>query len=193
MDIYDISNRTGVSIRTLKKLEKFGVLDAEKSRNPAIQKIKHNLKRGNPLTAAQQFHLVKNPKDMKYLQDWEIAVQMCLDDLGDVMHEKMPWDISVNAGLAGKKDMEAADLLAQWFCNFIDRNPAFADGASRNHAYLAVRMLADIPEKFLYLTLPLVAQAMWNCRRTKRMAGYWHIDAKTRRTLYHRKAQDFDL
>lgn len=193
MDIYDISNKSGVSIRTLKKLEKFGVLNVQKSQNPTIQRIKGNLKRGNPLTAEQQFHLVKNPKDLKLLLNWEFQIQAELDELGNVMQEKMPWEISVNAAFAGKRDMGAADLLAKWFCDFIDRNPAFSDGANRNHTYMAVRMLADIPDKYLHHTLPLIAQVMWNCRRTKRMVGYWHIDPKTRRTLYHRKANRFDL
>lgn len=193
MDIYELSNKSNVSIRTLRKIEKFGVLNIQKSKNPIIDEMKKNLNHGNRLTAVQQLHLVKNPKDAKLLLRWEDEVQVYLDALGDVMREKMPWDISANAAFAASRDMEAADNLAQWFCNFIDRNPAFANGANRNHAYLAVRMLADIPDHLLHLTAPVVSQAMWNCRRTKRMAGYWHIDPKTRRTLYHRPAGVLDL
>lgn len=193
MDVYELSDKSGVSIRTLRKIEKFGVLNLQKSKNPVIDKIKKNLKHGNRLTAEQQFHLVKNPKDAKLLLRWEDEVQDCLNGLGDVMREKMPWEISANAAFAASKDMAAADRLAKWFCNFIDRNPAFADGRSHDHAYMVVRMLADIPDNLLHLTAPVVAQAMWNTRRTKRMAGYWHIDPKTRRTRYHRPTGSFDL
>lgn len=193
MDIYDLADKSGVSLRTLKKLEKLGALNLPKPKKPIIQKIKHNLKRGNPLTAEHLLHLVKNPEDVKLFRAWEYIIQDYLEELGDAMQEKMPWHISAESSFAGNRDMEAAEKLAKWFCRFIDSSPAFADGASCNHAYLAVRMLADIPDNLLYQSLPVAARAMLNCRKTKTMAGYWHTDPKTRRTRYHRKALTFDL
>lgn len=192
MDIYDISEKTGVAVRTLRKIDKCGYLKVIKSKNPIIDQMKENLRKGNRLTAIQQLHLVQNPKDVKLLARWEFEATEILAKLGNVSQEAMPWQIAHNADLAASKNKEAADKLAHWFCNFIDGNPAFANGASCDHAYLVVRMLFDVPEHHLEHLAKIAQRAMWNCRGTKRMAGYYHTDSK-RRTRYHRPTKMLDL
>lgn len=192
MDIYETHIKSGVSLKKLKDLEKLGVLNVQRSKNPLIDKMKMNLNKGNRLSAEQQLHLLKNPNDAKLLLRWEYEVSACLKALGDVEKEKMPWPIAAKIDLAAAKHNDAVQYLAEWLCNFIDENPAFANGASRDYAYLAVRIFADVPDLHLKLIISRAFAAIWNCRKTKRMTGYWHLDTK-RRVRYHRPAKYHNL
>ena len=60
-DIYHIHNQTGVSIRTLKKLEKTGFLKASICENPVLSKIDSTLRKGNRISAIDLAYLVENP------------------------------------------------------------------------------------------------------------------------------------
>lgn len=192
MNIYDIAEATGLSLRTLRKIDAYGFLIVEKSENPIVDDIMKNLHKGNRLTASQLLHLVKCPKDVKLLDRWKYDVRKYLDILGDPMQEKMPWSIAVSASLANNGDKDSKDKLAHWFCNFIDMNPAFENGASCDYAFLVVRMLADVPEIHLAHLAKIARTVMRNCRRGQRMVGYYHTDPK-RHLRFHRCKKDFDL
>lgn len=192
MDIDGIAEKSGLSVGWLKKLDKLGYLIVDRPKNPIVDKIKNNLRKGNRLTAEQLLHLAKCPDDINLLHRWEYEVQGCLNTLGDPMQEKMPWMLAHNADLSASRDKEAAEKLARWFRDFIDGHPQFENGASCDYAHLVVRMLADVPEHQLEYIVKIARAAMWNCRRGQRMAGYYHTDAKGR-LRFHRPAKAFDL
>lgn len=193
MNIYQIAEQTGVSLRILKKLEKLGYLNVSETENPTVEKIRQNLRRRNPLSAEQQLYLLKNPSAMEFLEDWDYVIEDYLNLLGNVIEERMPWRTAASIVSSGDNDKEATGRVAAWICDFIDQNSAFAKGATCEHTYLAVRMLADIPDNLLHMSVTTIRQAMKNCRRTKIMKGYWHTDPVKKRTIYHRPTMMFDL
>lgn len=174
-DIYKISEITGLSIRTLNRLDKYGFLRVTKSADPIADAIRVNLKKGNRLTALQQFHLLKNPKSRETLEQWDFEISAALDALGDALSDGAPWSVSSSIELAARKDKVAIDKIAQWLAGLIQTDTGFDDGAKRDHAYLAVRLLANVPEHHLEALAGKLTACMWQCRNHETMRQFWEV------------------
>ncbi len=187
MDIFDVAKLTGVSVRNLKKVEKHGLLKIKKPNNDVLAKARHNLRRGNALTAEQLAYFIRFPDWLDRLDSpYEANARAVIETLGDVTGEAMPWEVSAGLPFAVNGEEDSLGPIVTWLRTLIDTSPAFAAGRMRGHAYMAVRVLAGIPEQHLESNAPLISKLFWKIRtRSKDFAEYWFVD-ENKRTQYRR-------
>lgn len=189
MDINALSETSGVSVRTLRKLDKLGVLKVSADKNPILTSAKANLKKGNALTALQQWYLLRHPKEADALEKYSYQIDDMLQDLGPVTDEAAPWQtVGSRIELAAQRDVKAIEDVTTWIAELIDTAPAFNRGKTCFHAYIAVRMLDNIPVASRDYLAGKINACMWQCRQHERLAGYWKLDEKNR-TVYFRPAK----
>lgn len=186
-DIYTIHNRSKVSLRTLRKLEGMGYLKVDKQANPDLARVQANLRKGNPLTVEQLVLLQRNPDWLRQLGEYEDYARDRIDELGDTLEEAMPWKISSRLLDAAAKDAEAIEMCARWLCQHIDTSPAYAH-PGRPYAYVAVRMLADVPDNLLRVNIPIINGAITQIRKHPAMLGRSYLNDQRR--TYFVKAMD---
>lgn len=194
--IYEISTQLDISLRTLRKLDKAGYLKATKSADPITDSARDNLKKGNRLTALQQLHLLRNAEARESLTQWEYDIDATLEALGNVDADSAPWDVSSAIELAARREPGAIDKISNWLFNLIQVSESFDKGAMHHHAFIAVRLLAEIPEHSL-VDLSKKAQAcLWQCRRSAKLSECWKLNDKGE-TVYFRPNKkalaNFDL
>lgn len=174
MDIHEIHTASGVGVRTLRKLEKMGVLRVTKASGHAeLSKIQAALRRGNPLTAYQLMTLYRTPGMISDVGDAkaQMRAETLVEALGDIKREACPFVISANIPGAAAKEPDALAELASWIARHID---AHADdyGRGKPYAYLAARLLYEIPENLIGQNYPVLPQALLQIRKHKLMIGY---------------------
>lgn len=181
--IYDISKQLDISLRTLRKIDKAGYLKASKSIDPITDSARDNLKKGNRLTALQQLHLLRNPGARETLTQWEYDIDATLEALGDAIGEGAPWDVSSAIELAARREPGSVDKIADWLSNLILFSDSFDKGAEKDHAFIAVRLLANVPDHSLEILAKKTQACLWNVRRAR--PDYWKLNDKGQ-TVYFR-------
>lgn len=184
MDIYEISNRSGVSLRVLRKLEKLGVLLVSRPDNPEIEKMQYDLRKGNALTTLQLCALIEDDSLSAYLGDYAGKALEQVKALGNVDKEKASAAIVALVDRAAKDDPAAVLGLVEWMQSTI---PSAGDC---NHHYLAVRLLLGAGKSLRAYVAGRVPRAFLNCRNTPEFASWFVVrQIKSRSiTLYHRPA-----
>jgi hypothetical protein len=176
--IYEIAKASGLSLRTLRKLEKIGALNATKSSDPITDAARENLKKGNKLTALQQLHLLRNPAARDTLQQWDLEIDAILKRLGDAISEAIPWSVSNAIELCARREPEAIDKIASAIRNLIQLSDAFDKGQSQDHAFIAVRLLAGVPDHSLDSLAKRAQACLWNCRRSPILSDCWRLNER---------------
>lgn len=181
--IDEIHVETGVAMRTLRRLEKAGYLRLTHAHNPTLAKIRVGLKRGNPLSAYQQFHLLKHPEDYATIMAQYPAVRDTLAALGNVEATAAPWNgVSAQIDIAARNNNpEATAAIADYL---LDLFSTLAPGVSVNHAYIAVRLLWNVPAAHLDSIAPKLIGALWRTRLDERLAGFFSVDANSKTVRY---------
>lgn len=179
VDIYHIHNKTGISLRTLKRLDKHGWLKIDDPANPEKVKIEFSLRKNNPLTAQSALMLWKNPDWADELGAMSREANLVLKSLGDVEAEKMPWSIAAQLLDASDRIPEAVESMARWLRQHIDASPAYA-GEGQGYSFVAVRVLADIPDHLLAGNLRALPSAISWMRKHPVMEGYSFTNEKKR-------------
>lgn len=188
-DIKHLSKVVGLSVRTLRRIDKAGYLKVSASADLIAEAIGEKLRRHQPLTALQQLHLLKSPVAVKALDEWEPEIAAILAAQGDAIAEAAPWAISSQIDLVAKKKRDAIETVALWLRDHLTTSPALDDGQTCDHAYLAVRLLANVPDHSLALLARKINVCMFHCRKHEALQGFWKVSDK--KTLYFRKS--FDL
>lgn len=173
--IYELAKASGLSLRTLRKLEKLGALNASKSSDPITDAARENLKKGNKLTALQQLHLLRNPSARDTLQQWDLEIDAILKRLGDAIGEAIPWNISNAIELAARREPAAIEKISEAILNLIQFSDAFDKGRTQDHAFIAVRLLADVPAHSLESLAKRVQACLWQCRRSA-LVDAWRLN-----------------
>ena len=182
--IYQIHNELGVSLRTLRRIDKAGYLKTTKSKNPDADRIETNLRKGNPLTAPQMLMLCRNRAWLEFFGPYADLADNMIDAMGDIDAEKMPWAISCKLASAADRDPDAIAACAEWLRQHIDANADdYATG--QNYAYVAVRLMADIPENLWKLNFGIISRAISQIRAHKALAGYSFTNEK-KRTVFQK-------
>lgn len=176
--IYEISQALDISLRTLRKLDKAGFLKATQSADPISDAARANLKKGNKLTALQQLHLLRNPAARDSLSQYEFEIDAQLDRLGEALTDAAPWDISSAIELAARREPGAIDKISNWLFSFIQVSEYFDKGATHDHAFIAVRLLAEVPEHSLVDLSKKVQACLWQCRRGAQLSNCWKLNDK---------------
>lgn len=182
-DIYKIAEITKLSLRTLRTLDKHGFLIVTKSASPLLDSIRDNLRRGNPLTALQQLYLLKEPDKLAELAQWGRQIEATLERLGDALGDGAPWDVSGQIELVARRDADATEKVAGWLRDYILFSDNFDNGRAHDHAFIAVRLLANVPDHSLADLAKKAQACLWQCRRM--LPDYWRLD-ESGKTLYFR-------
>jgi hypothetical protein len=186
MNIFDVHQKTGVAMRTLRKMERLGVLSVDKL-DENTSRIISNLRNGNPLSVEQLFYFLRNPDASSSLpfEQWAPIIDSAIDTLGDVAADAMPWTpYGAALPLVWSGDETATALVCGWLRSMIDSSAGF-DGSERDHAYVSVRLLHNVPDDKISLIVPKIKWIMWRCREHPSMTSYVRRDM-ARRVHYHR-------
>ena len=177
MDIYKAANVTGVDLKTLGKLHKAGLLNVEGGpADPVYVKALANLRKANPLTVEQLLYFLRNPAWLPTLGDHEMKARAQLIALGDPEADAMPAELAEEICEMATGKAKHIDRGATWLTHLIDTCPDFEDGREQRHAFVAIRMLYNLPDRSLPYNVPEVAKALFHCRRNPRCKGYHRTD-----------------
>lgn len=170
-DIFTIKQKSGVAMRSLRKLDKLGYLHVDKNKDKVAETINATLSNRNRLNTLQLLHLYRNPKIAEKL-DLEYDV----DKLGNVEDEAAPWvPVGVRIATAAGRSPEAIETVAEYCKSVLDRLPA---GVEVEHAYLGVRLLYNAAPEFLDEVSTKLRGAMWKVRASDILAGYSKLTEK---------------
>lgn len=188
MNIYEISEKFGVSMRALRKLEKGKVLKLDPV-NPMVDKIIYMLSKGKLLPVDALAFLVENPDTLIELGNRAGEAEYQVSSLGNVQQDIAPPDVSAEIEMAAKGDDNAVEKLATWLQRVIPSDCAVG------HHFVAVRLLLSVPSgsrPYAYSRLP---RALLNVRRHPGFAGWssYTTESGSKVSRYHRPADDFDL
>lgn len=187
MNIYEIHEKSNVSLRTLRKLEKLGFLKVGRTEgDETLLKLTLNLRKGNPLTPRELLGLYKNPGWLESLGKHAAAGDAWLEMLGDAKRDACPWSIAAEIPGAAAGEADAIAALAKWLSQHIETSSAYEE--PRVYAYVAVRLLYNIPDNLLKMNFPVLGAAMLKIRKHPAMIGKSFVD-DDRRTKF-RKALD---
>lgn len=189
MNLFDFCERFSISMAKARKMEKAGVLRLDENTSEEIAAIRHNLIKGQPLTAAQLVALVESPSAVLDLGRYASRAQGELDELGDAKGEAAPKHVVAYVTDAAKGEPEAVGVLLDWLQTILPKNPV-------SHSYIAVRLLLGLAPNIRQYDVPRIPRALLNCRRHDAFAGWWKIEKRAGRnsTIYQRPAKkSFDL
>lgn len=187
MNIHEIRDKSGVSLRALRKLEKLGVLKTE-SVDPMTEKIIYMLSKSQRLPVDALVALVEAPDLMLELGRYAGEAEYQVSSLGKVERDKAPADVAAEIEMAAKGDDAACEKLAYWLQTVIPKDCAVG------HHFVAVRLLLGAPpslRSYYYSRLP---RALLNVRRHPGFAGWSSYTAtgKGKLSQYH-APKGFDL
>lgn len=190
VDVYAINLKTGISIRTLKKMERLGFLKTTKPQNPETARMEWTLRKGNPLSVINLLRLIENPDLIFELGEYTDKAESQVAALGDAKGEAAQPSIATVIDSAARDDPEYVEALAQWMMIAIPL------GRDVPHHYLAVRALLGVSVNLRPYLAGRIARAFQNVRETPSFYGWFTF--KTTRyarnaTFYHRPKFEFDL
>jgi hypothetical protein len=185
--VQEISRKTGVGLSTLRKLHKAGYLKAEKESEAALALVSF-LARGNPLSVGQLAALLRDPTLSYDLGRYAEASRLQVAALGAVEATAAGREITAHLFDAADKQPAAVAVVADWMRNAIPAHPV-------KHAWLALRLVWNLPESLQAGGLERVSLAMLNARHSGRLAGYWEIrnEAGRPQTFYQKPKLSLDL
>ena len=109
-----------------------------------------------------------------------------LSNLGNVSAEAAAWvPIGVSVSLAAFKSDYGITNIVNWLRPLLNDFPA---GKCCHHAYIAVRLLWNVPEEHFDHVQSKMVSGLRQCRRRGPLEGYFSTD-KNGRTIYHRKIE----
>jgi hypothetical protein len=182
MNIFELADKSGVSLRTLRKIEKLLKGRPIAASDPVIDAIRVQSRKSRALSVSQYMALIDDPDLIDALGTRAENVQDALDAIGDAVGEAAPRDVTMHIQDAAKGNAEAAAILARWM------RDALPVQGNVSHAYLALRLLYGVPENVRHYVLPLVPRAMQAAKRQDALAGHWRVvqNGSIRATEYFR-------
>lgn len=189
MNLYEISEKFGIPILKLRKLDKAGLLLTDVGESAHGARIRRQLSKGQPLTVAQQIEIVEDPSILRELGPYQISAEKEIASLGDVRGQAAPLEVAAHiTNAADRRNKDSIGVLIGWMTTVIPVEPV-------NHNWLAVRLLMGIPANIRKFDVPRIQYALLNCRISKDFEGWWRVEKiKSRKqTLYQRPDVRFDL
>jgi hypothetical protein len=186
VNIFEISDRHGISVKKLRALDKDGVLRHDASTTP-LDEIRATLKTGNRLNVGQLVHLIENRAGLLELGKYAEKSRAQLAEIGDTKGQEAPREIAGQILEAFEREPAAVAALVAWAKTIIPARPV-------GHSYIAARLLLGVPEGSRGYDVPRLRRVMMNCREHADFAGWWRHekDASTsrNRTIYQKLALD---
>lgn len=185
MNIFDLADKSGISVKKLRVLDKLGGLRHDANATP-LDGIAATIRSGNRLSVAQLVYLIENPAGALELGDkYAGKAQTQLDELGRVKGQEAPRSISALILDAFENNPEAVAAVVGWCKSIIPAEPV-------GHSYIATRLLLGVPENLRVHDFPRLRRLMSNCREHPEFAGWWHKEkvSSRNRTVYQKTALD---
>lgn len=188
MNIHELSLRSRVPIKTLRRLEALKVLkiDAEPDMSAALR---FHLRRNKTLPVAYLLALIDDPSLVSTLGGAADKARDQLDLLGNFNATSAPPGVTAYIMEAGRNDSAAVKILVDWAKSVLPRDPV-------PYSWLAVRLLAPLPASLRDQCLKLSTMALLRMRQSPEFAGYWQMGkVKGRNVMFYHAPQQagFDL
>jgi hypothetical protein len=171
MNIFDIHEKSGVSLRALRKLDKMGVLRC-KPNDPILDAIRLMLSSSKPLSVAQLAALIDNPGLVLELGKKADAAELQLEGIGDAKGEAAPRSVTLHIEDAARSDPAAVAKIAMWI---FDNLPSYG---AVNYSYVALRLLYGVPEGQRQFVLPRIARAISYAKQQAPLSHCWRMTGK---------------
>ena len=172
MTIYEISQKFDVSLRTLKKLQKAGVLLADIC-SDKIEHILDNLKRGNALSVSQLISLIEDKTLINSLSDtYKAKVNSQIMDLGDYRKDSAQIEVYAYLSECAQGDKEAAKIIVKWIKSILPFDDVVV------HSWLAVRAVINIPEPSRQSAIAKIPWAFTNIRKLPEFTNCFKLVGK---------------
>lgn len=190
MNIYQISNKSGLSLTALRKLEKLGVLKVGKDAG-AIEQLHFYMARNKFFTAPQIMQLLDEPgliDELGFIS--KLYQQRAIDQLGalgDVQGSTAPAYVTAALADAAAGDMGAAAMISIWLKTVLPVEPVY-------HPWIAARLLLPLNEFLRTQNAPKINLALAYVRKLPEFAAYWHpAKPGSRGTVEYHKSKVLDL
>lgn len=186
MNIFKFCEQFNISLAKARKMDKAGVLRLDENTPPEIDAIRHNLSRGQRLTAAQLVYMIESKDALSNLGRFAPRVVQQIDDLRDNAGRIDPAPTMVSAYIsdAAKGDAEAVGVLVDWIKEILPGWPV-------NHSYIAIRLLMGLAPNIREFDIPRVPRALYHCRQHVDFTGWWHLGkAGTRAMTIYRRPKE---
>lgn len=184
MNIFELSEKSGISVKKLRLLDKLGGLRHD-ANVTELDTIRDALREGNNLSVAHLVYLIENPAGILELGKYAPKAHAQLAELDNPAKQPAPREIASQILEAFEKEPDACAALIGWFKTIIPARPV-------GHSYIAARLLLGVPENVREFDLPRLRRVMSNCREHPDFAG-WHRKEKSSsqfRTVYQKLALD---
>ncbi len=188
MNIYEIQERSGISLRVLRKLDDMGVLKCSTVEKIADD-IHLNLRKGNPLSVAQLWALIENPVLLDSLGKLRDYALTAIEALDDYRAEAAPREVVLHILDAAWNDQCAIEKILPWLKSVIPANCAVP------HHYLAIRLIMGSSPLLRQCHISKLRRVMANCRAHPEFVGWWSVNRQNGRdaTWYSRPKIEYDL
>lgn len=186
MNIFEISDKSGISVKRLRVLDKLGVLRHDAS-TTIVDEMRSTFREGNKLNVAQLVHLVENPAGLlelgRYAEKARAQLEAAKDVAGQV--NAAPLEVASQILEAFENQADACEALIAWAKTVIPPHPV-------GHSYLATRLLLGVPEGSRKHDAARLHRALMNCRARPSFAGWWRKEKSVSRnkTIYEKIALD---
>lgn len=172
MNIRELSRRTGVSLSTLKTLDKLKVLKLSADpEGDKIEAIKFSLTKNPALTVMQILDLTAQPDLISELGNFEHRARVHLETMGDIKAQAAPTSVTAFLVEAYCRDPIALEVLADWARSIL---PPKAVG----YHWLASRLLFNAPEVSRQKDAKRIPLTFVNLRKVESFAGFWQMNIK---------------
>lgn len=170
MNVFELSSKTNISIKSLRKLEKLKLLtldpDPPSDEHPSAPRMRFILMRQGQLSVPYLMTLLTKPDTLYDLRKYEPRARAQIAALGDYQATLAPKEVTAVIDRAAGADTDAALALAQWLGDVLPAEPV-------GHHWVAVRLLLPLPEFQREQAMPIINLALLHMRKLDTFRPYW--------------------
>lgn len=187
MNIFDLSQKTRIPMKSLRKLEKLGVLIVDREPD-IISEIAFHMRTNWQLSLPMLMHFVDQPElldDLGYVSArYRQRAETQIEALGDLSQHLAPLKVTSAIDGAARNESEAIAILETWLKDVLPCDPV-------SYYWICVRLLKPQNEFLRAAALPLLKLAMMNVRKSDTFKAYWvSKELGSRTTIRYRKPLD---
>lgn len=184
MNIHEMATRTGISLKSLRKLEKLRLLKVD-AESDIVSEIRFHFARSGQMTVAHMLALIDNPNVIQeFSPAYQKRVKTQLEALGDYATSKAPLSVTASLLSAAGRDPDGALVVAEWLKGVLPFEPV-------SHYWVSVRLLVGLGAEQRAQYIPLVGLALLHTRALPEFAGYWESKkVGPRNAIFYKKALD---
>lgn len=172
MNIYQLSLKSEIPLKALRRLEKLGVLKVDAG-NEELEKLIFHMRGNQILSVAQLLRLIEQPDLLAEMRAWKPRyakrAREQIAALGDMSSSLAPRDVTAAVVGAARGEDDESLVIAEWLKTVLPAVPV-------GHAWVAVRLLLPLNEFMRGNVAPSVNIALMNMRKLPELRGWWRSD-----------------